>query len=283
MIRLLLSGGLGNQLFEYATGRAIGIRTGTSLEIDLRFYNDSMTGTSKAAWISDLPVNATFKRYKTARLSAHNPIKRGFEKIFLERFREVYIDTELGFKDRVLHLGSNSTLVGYFQCYKYFVHHWHTISRELDMSPFADQNWLNEQQSLGLPWCAVHIRRGDYVGDTRYEMQSPDIYYSRAMQVVREARPNTRFVIFSDGIDWCRGQSWLAGCEFYEKEGPRHPAADLATMAGASSNIIANSSYSWWAAWTGQRKGKFIVAPSVWVEGQSTIDLQMVPDDWIVV
>jgi hypothetical protein len=51
MIRLFLNGGLGNQLFEYATARAVGIRTGASLEIDLRFYNAVMTGTPKGPWL----------------------------------------------------------------------------------------------------------------------------------------------------------------------------------------------------------------------------------------
>jgi hypothetical protein len=283
MIRLFLNGGLGNQLFEYAAARAVGIRTGTSLEIDLRFYNAAMTGTPKGPWLTDLPVNATFKRYEMAWVSPHNPLKRGFEKLVLERFREIYIDTELGFNQRVLTLGPNAVMIGYFQCYKYFEHQWASMSHELDMAPFADHAWLNAQEHLGQPWCAVHVRRGDYVGDPRFEMKAPERYYGRAIELVKNREPRTRFVVFSDGEDWCRRQAWLEGCEFYTGSEGRHPAADLATMARASSNIIANSSYSWWAAWTGQHRGKVIVAPSMWLEGHPTAETEIVPNHWLIV
>jgi Glycosyl transferase family 11 len=283
MIRLLLSGGLGNQLFEYATARAISIRNGVPIEIDLRFYSKDTLGTQKGAWLVDLPVKATFKHYDNALLSPHNPVRRGFEKVFFEAFHEICFDKGLRFNPHVPQLGRNAVLVGFFQCYKYFEREWPAIAPELDMSCFVDSAWIDQMVRKGGPWCAVHLRRGDYVGDSRFEMRNPEQYYSRAMDLVRLAEPNTRFVVFSDDIAWCRLQLFLQGCNFYEGSPIRHPAVDLATMARASSNIIGNSSYSWWAAWILHRPGKLVVAPSIWVDGLRTADLQILPDSWSVV
>ena len=283
MIRLFLSGGFGNQLFEYATARAVSIRTGAPLEIDLRFYSKDTFGTPKAAWLVDLPVKASFKRYDNSLLGPHHPLRRAFDKFVLERWREVHVDRGLAFNERVMQLGSNAVLIGYFQCYRYFEQHWASIASDLDMTRFVDTAWVHAQEARAPSWCAVHIRRGDYVGDPRFEMRSPRAYYVPAMDRVRHARPDTRFSVFSDDIPWCRQQAFLQGCDFYEGPQDRHPAVDLATMSRASSNIIGNSSYSWWAAWFGQQPGKLIVAPSLWVDGLQTKDLDVVPDSWSIV
>lgn len=280
MIRLYLSGGLGNQLFEYATARAISIRTGAPIEIDLRFYDKDTLGTSKGVWLADLPVRATFKRYDKAVLSPHHPLRRGFEKLVIERFREVHVDLGLGYNERVMRLGGNAALIGFFQCYKYFERNWPSISSEIDMTRFVDAAWTGARDRLCTKWCAVHIRRGDYVGVPGFEMSSPAQYYGPAIELVRQTEPDTHFVVFSDDIAWCRAQPFLQGCDFYEGAPNRHPAVDLATMAQGSSNIIGNSSYSWWAAWVGQRPGKVIVAPSIWIDGLPTADLHLVPSNW---
>jgi hypothetical protein len=283
MIRLQLSGGLGNQLFGYAAARAVSIRAGAPLTIDLRFYDKQSTGTSKGVWLTDFPVNASFKHYANATIRPHHPLRRGFEKLVLERFRDVCIDTDLVFNERVMRLGRNAVLVGYFQCYKYFENEWPLFASELDVASFVDRLWLTMRQAKGQPWCAVHVRRGDYVGDPRFEMRGPQNYYGPAMQLMAREEPDTRFVVFSDDIAWCRRQPFLQGCDFYEGAANRHPAVDLATMAHASSNIIGNSSYSWWAAWLGQHPGKAIVAPSIWVDGLCTADLGVLPPSWRIV
>jgi hypothetical protein len=283
MIRLYMTGGLGNQLFEYATARAIAIRTGVPLEIDLRFYSKETKDTTKDAWLLDLPIKARVKRYERNLSGPHNPLRRAFEKLVLERFREVHVDKQLTFNERVTHLGSNAVLIGYFQSYKYFERCWDTISPELDMLRFVDTSWVSAIEKRAAQWCAVHVRRGDYVGDQRFEMQNPAQYYASAMRFVQETAPNTQFAVFSDDIAWCHTQSFLANCAFYEGASDRHPATDLATMSRATSNIICNSSYSWWAAWKGQRPGKVIVAPSIWFDGHRTADLQIVPKAWQIV
>jgi hypothetical protein len=98
------------------------------------------------------------------------------------------------------------------------------------------------QEHVGRPWCAVHVRRGVYVGDPPFEMKVPDGYYGRAIELVKNREPRTRFLVFSDEEQWCRRQAWPKECEFYAGSEGRHPAVDQAMIARASSNIIANSS-----------------------------------------
>ncbi|PPC79768.1 MAG: hypothetical protein CTY31_02295 [Hyphomicrobium sp.] len=282
MIRLYLNGGFGNQLFQYATARALSLKHKTKLEIDLRFYDLSVHNTSKAPWIKDLSIVGSFKTYNNTWPSPHSRLRRGFEKIFFDRLRHVHIEPDLGFHEQVLALGRNCVLIGLFQSYRYFDSIWPTMAREFDISNFSDRAWLSDCARDGRAWAAMHVRRGDYVGDDRFEMRSPEIYYTSAMRRLRNADPDTRFVVFSDNIEWCRRQHWLDGCEFYSRSFPSHPAADMATMAQATHNVIANSSYSWWSAWLGQRPGKVVVMPAVWVDQRRTIDIDLAPAGWTV-
>lgn len=282
MIRLYLNGGFGNQLFQYATARALSLKHQTKLEIDLRFYNSTVHNTPKAPWIRDLSIVGSFKTYDKVWPGPHSWLRRGCEKLFLDPLRHVHIEPDLGFHERVLALGKNSVLIGLFQSYRYFDTAWSTMAEEFDISNFADSAWLSGLARNGRAWAAVHVRRGDYVGDHRFEMRSPETYYTSAMSTVRNADPDTRFVVFSDNIEWCRAQHWLKGCEFYDRCEASHPAADMATMAQATHNVIANSSYSWWSAWLGQRPGKVIVTPAIWVDQRRTIDIGLAPAGWTV-
>lgn len=99
---------------------------------------------------------------------------------------------------------------------------------------------------------SIHVRRGDYVHNPFYvDLYNTD-YYEKAMAQFPEAD----FLVFSDDIEWCKRQDIFKGCEFSEG---RNEVDDLNLMASCEGHIIANSSFSWWAAYLGGGK---TVAPS---------------------
>jgi len=101
---------------------------------------------------------------------------------------------------------------------------------------------------------SIHIRRGDYVNNPFYVDLMENGYYDRAMAEF----PDADFLVFSDDIEWCKKQEIFAECEFSEG---KTEIEDMNLMASCNGHIIANSSFSWWAAYLG--KGK-VVAPLDW-------------------
>lgn len=108
---------------------------------------------------------------------------------------------------------------------------------------------------------SLHIRRTDYL---RPEDPHPNLweqgYYQKALARFPDAIPIT---VFSDDIDWCKKQALLDTERFEFSEG-RTAVQDMNLMASCRHHIIANSCFSWWAAWLGQWPGTVTVAPKYW-------------------
>lgn len=122
------------------------------------------------------------------------------------------------------------------------------------------------------PYVSIHVRRGDYINNTFYTDIFNQGYYEKAMAMF----PDKRFLIFSDDLKWCIEQPVFEDCKFSEGY---EEYEDLNRMAGCEHNIIANSSFSWWAAWLNPNPEKKVVCPAQWfADGVERIDL---PDSWI--
>lgn len=113
-----------------------------------------------------------------------------------------------------------------------------------------------------LPWISVHVRRGDYVNNEFYVDLFENGYYERAMALF----PDSRFMVFSDDIAWCKKQPIFKDCLFSEGYGE---VEDMNRMASCEAHIIANSSFSWWAAFL---SGKKTIAPKNWYTLNSPFD-----------
>lgn len=163
--------------------------------------------------------------------------------------------------------GKNLMLNGYFQSAKYFDDCQQDIRSLLPMKPLQG----------GV--CAVHVRRGDYVGNPHYvDLAEQTDYYEKAYRKFL----GMRFLFFSDDIHYCQRKfaNWHA--DFFVDSDPV-AAMMSASMCGAK--IIANSSFSWWWAFFGQGR---IIAPDPqekWYCGPSadinTNDL--IPEGWMTV
>jgi hypothetical protein len=117
---------------------------------------------------------------------------------------------------------------------------------------------------------AIHVRRGDYVGNSFYVDLMETDYYERAM----EEFPGEKFLVFSDDIEWCKKQEIFKDCEFSGSD----ELTDFNRMAGCKGVIMANSSYSWWAAYLS--KGK-VVAPLEWYS--DGVSRTTTLDNWTVI
>lgn len=158
-------------------------------------------------------------------------------------------------------------LSGYFQSYKYFTGYESLIKNIFEFS-FSTEKYYDV--------ASIHIRRGDYVTiGNDYHTNLSDYYYQRAMSIVNASR----YLVFSDDIDWCKTK--FVGPQYAFAQG-NSPAEDMAMMARCDHNIIANSSFSWWAAYLNKNPSKKIVAPQTWFGPKLPHDTKdLTPPEWI--
>lgn len=123
-----------------------------------------------------------------------------------------------------------------------------------------------------LPYVSVHVRRGDYVDNSFYVDLSKTNYYEKAIELF----PNKNFLVFSDDPEFCK--KIFTGKEFQVMDGGTE-LEDFNMMASCESNIIANSSYSWWAGYLNPNPTKKVIAPNAW--HPDGVERTKCPDDWI--
>jgi hypothetical protein len=257
MIVLRISGGLGNQMFQYAFARALQKRDNKVLlhwhshhskaihngfELDRIFQNPLSTQIPLASQ-SFLNRWRAWRLRKTARTREIHELQ----------FQPNFLEAESGYLD------------GYWQTQNYFEEIAEKIRSDFTFKPFAGRQNVELQERLAKnDFCSVHIRRGDYVGHPELGGICEAAYYQRALEELDLRHPNCPLLVFSDDIDfskkllndrkeiqfchWNRGsESWM----------------DMALMCRCTHHIIANSSFSWWGAWLSDKKGT-VVAPKKW-------------------
>jgi hypothetical protein len=127
---------------------------------------------------------------------------------------------------------------------------------------------------------SIHIRRSDYIGNDAYHTNIQTDYYYDIIDSIADIN---NIIIFSDDIDWCR-----ANINFSEKSNilfsSNAPYVDLCAMSMCRINIIANSSFSWWAAWLNSNKDKKVFAPTNWFgPANSHLNTEdLIPNNWII-
>jgi hypothetical protein len=157
-------------------------------------------------------------------------------------------------------------LFGYFQSPLYFESMADEIRAELSgllrSASGADPEVETKVAAAGS--VAVHIRRTDYLNHAAHRVCGSD-YYRDAMDRLRGLIPDARFHIFSDDPEWCRAEFRQADQEVIHDAGKAaNPLHDMHLMSLAPHHIIANSSYSWWAAWLGKKTGQQVILPDRW-------------------
>lgn len=279
-----LTGGVGNQLFQYSCGRSIAIRNHCDLYLDSSSYALSAEKALGRTFDldrfkirstkNDLVVKTLLKPYSTRfvnRLNLALPWKR---------IKEPQFHFDAG----ILRLTPPLYLDGHWQSYKYFSDIESTLRYDLAFTELPPEFSSEASTFTGDDSVMLHIRRGDYVSDSRvaqiHGALSLDYYYRALEQLSSLTSTKLRLFVFSDDYDWVRQNFTPAG---YKPElacdltpGPAH---DLYFMSLCRHHIIANSSFSWWSAWLSERRG-ITMAPRTWFHDASRDTSDLVPPDW---
>jgi hypothetical protein len=293
MIIVQLTGGLGNQLFQYAMGRAFSEISKEELLLDINSYLwDTLRKYELESFNLDVR-KATKIEIDTIKRSILTWKDRIFYKLKGESipyYRFPYIkEQSFNFDPNFIHYRQkNCYLEGYWQSEKYFKQIRSILLQEICVEEKFYSNKMNDyvtQIKNTNNSVSIHVRRGDYVSNpetTAFHGVCDLLYYLRAMNQIENLISNPNYFIFSDDTNYAlelfkdkENVTFVENLPFDYEE--------LLLMSFCNHNIIANSSFSWWGAWLNQNDKKHVIAPKRWFANEimqnQTDDL--IPFEWI--
>jgi hypothetical protein len=279
MLLLRLRGGLGNQLFQYAAGRALALRNGVPLRLDRTSgFRDDPYGRSYDLGGFNVLDEGTEPVF-SADLGIRAQLFRGFVKR-----REMWrMRTGRYFDPAIcsLRIKRPTVLDAYCQSPRYFSEIADAVRRELEFksTPPGLSDVTAREIMQGNSVC-LHVRRLH-----KKEAGACDIaYYRRAIHDVATVHGSLRIFVFSDDIGWVQ-----QNVSAFETEGcsvkvlDEDPLRSFYLMRLCKHFIIANSTFSWWAAWLGRYAMKTVCVPPVWNHREKRPPQDLFPPNWRVV
>jgi hypothetical protein len=285
MIIVNLKGGLGNQMFQYACGRALSLRT------DDPEFKLNTAGLDKANKVGDIHRPYSLSHFNiSANIATEEEVRKianpyGIFSKVLRYLKSKYLyDFYIRFFPAVLSLKGNVYLDGYFQSEKYFSDFKEEIRNDLKPQSISSnaREWTRSIESNNLA-VSIHVRRQDYVGHKSLGGICTKEYYNRAIDYVTQLLVQPQFFIFSDDIEWVKSNLNLPDTVKYVSSKKLADYEELVIMSTCRHNIIANSSFSWWAAWLNNYEDKIVIAPRQWAHGKAgKISFRdIIPEGWI--
>lgn len=282
-------GGLGNQMFIYAFSVALRETFRQEILVDTHYYKSRN-------FHNGLEIERIFGIHLTeAKLSDKLKMSWYFPNYWIDYHllgklpaRKNTIRELPGQKVNFELLGDSSDKFydGYWQSYQYFDSCRDVILKEFTFPKISMEDKLNfelnerlnnEENSVG-----IHIRRGDYLKNWKYRGLCGIDYYQKAIAYILEHIKSPKFFLFSDDIDWVKENisPLLKGYDvtFVNWNHSINSYKDMQLMAMCKNLIIANSSFSWWAAYLNQNN-PIVVAPEKWIN--SFMDFRIQYKDWI--
>lgn len=290
MIITNLIGGLGNQLFQYACGHAVATRHGVALRLAVdQFQGYPLHQGFELARVFGVADGIAEEAELRALLGAwcRPSLRRAMARWWpgVRLGGRACFEPPGGLQQGLLSVGPQAYLHGYWQSEHHFDGCTKSLRQQLRFAttPSA-QNAHWAQRIEGCPSASVHMRRGDYVSNPKnrgiYAECSP-AYYGAAMDAIRDVEPDIRFFVFSDDMVWARQAlaDRQGDVAFIDHNRGADSHSDMRLMSLCRHHVIANSSFSWWGAWLGERPGTITVAPQQWYLDPSK-GTHVVPARW---
>ena len=288
MIITKLMGGLGNQMFQVATAYALATKYNTKFKLDLSFLNKNNISTeSFTAREYELAVfNKKFEFASQNDLDFFFPKNKKIIVRFTRKIKrllhnpQIIIDNwnPIGFFEKK---SSYIYLDGYWQSEDYFKSYEQEIKKLFQFPTIDDirKDLVTEIRAFNS--VSIHFRRGDYANNSHVKAFHGLLefdYYQRAMNHINSVVINPKYYIFSDDPEWVKMH--------FENEidftiiDTESGIKDMYLMSLCKHNIIANSSFSWCAAWLNTNPGKIVVVPKKWFNANDLNYEHVIPENW---
>lgn len=282
-----LVGGLGNQMFQYAAGRAVAVRNEAPLTLDLSWFG---TDPERQYALAPFMINARIRDDQN-----RERLKPSWVEWFAGRVRRtlnfpcqgvpVFFEKSFRYDPEIEVISAPIILNGYFQSERYFSSIQSLIAEEFSLQ-HEPKSATAEMLALihASDAICVHIRRGDYITNSSanaYHGTCGLEYYNDALAEVSTGLRNPHCFVFSDDPLWVRENFKTSILmTLVDIHGTQEAHEDLRLMRECRHFVIANSSFSWWGAWLSASEGKRVVAPKVWFKNSENATTDLIPSGW---
>ncbi len=286
MLIIKIKAGLGNQMFQYAFGRALSLERNETLFLDSHYYNNQPIQDAKREFIldkfnikADLLSRELHKKYNTGIKIFLRKIYRKIYKIDDYKYYPSLIKSKISYYD------------GYWINQRYFIKYQDIIRKELSLkNPYGDaakkvHDEISSSIKESMIPVSIHIRRGDFVSSPQAAfnglMGMP--YYEKAydLLVSKYSLKMIKLFIFSDDISWVKYNLKLSCPMFFVSNNNVRDYEEVILMSQCSHHIIANSTFSWWGAWLNPNKNKIVISPKQWLKDKTSEELDILPAEWV--
>lgn len=266
-IRMELRGGLGNQFFQAAAALSLAKRLKAQLQFELFTYrSESLRGYA----LSPFPLGADLintRRTPLARVLRHlgKALPDGWLMVAPAWGGDILQERDFAYDERIEQVSGDCYLRGYFQSWRYFAHDAAMIRQLFDPQLAASPVAKDYAASMGDNALSIHVRAGDFLLNPKANQVHGTLgseYYANAIRLARESGYGDKVFCFSDNIDHARKILEGAGEVIFVEGFSQYD--DLYLMSCARGHIIANSSFSYWAAWLDDKARPLVIAPRAW-------------------
>jgi len=278
MIAVQISGGLGNQFFQYATAKQLALTHNTQVLLDISLYK---TYKLHKYSLGHFQIPQFF-------FNSPSKVKKIWNLVFNKNKLYPYtlcLETA-PFDPCVLNYPDNTYMSGYWGSEKYFKNIKNVLLEEFKLKeelPEEDKYFAEQIENTNA--VCLHVRRGNFVTNpqTFATHGTCEItYYQDAVQYMYENLNNPVFFVFSNDISWAKENLSFIHPVIFKGGDESRNYIDFHLMRSCKHFIIANSTFSWWAAWTSvQSSNKQVVAPKKWFANPALLAEPM-PSEWII-
>ncbi len=300
MIITRLTGGLGNQMFQYAAGLALAEARRTVLKLDVSWFREYAEYESHNRYaLSCFNVTEQFadeEEVARARGLALTAAERWSVAVAraLRFYRyahrhgpaaNFHRPPTFAFYPEFFAQPDGTCLDGMFQSEKFFapVSDLLRLHFSFRYPPQPEVEAVAARIRSG-PSAAVHFRRGDYTRNPQFAAEIGVLgpgYYAQAVRALRAKSPAAKLYIFSDDIEAVAQEFRPEGPhEFVRCVRPWHAFDKIRLMSLCDHLAIANSTFSWWAAWLNPAPDKLVLAPDPWFARSPHDSRDLVPAGW---
>lgn len=292
MIISQLIGGLGNQMFQYAAGRALSILSGVPLRLDTSgFTSYGLHQGFELEQVFFCPVTLATTHDVRAVLGwqSSSLARRLFARpaLRLLRNRHFIVEPHFHYWPGISRVPLPVYLMGYWQSERYFSNVAEIIRKDFTFKqPMTGRNSELAAEIGAVNSVSIHVRRGDYVNNPManrtHGLCSID-YYKSAIKYIADRVCAPHFFVFSDDINWVKANlNAVYPCRYIDHNRNREGYNDMRLMSLCKHHIISNSTFSWWGAWLNAQDDKIVIAPKRWFAiHYNTKDL--LPESWVVI
>ena len=291
MIIVQLKGGLGNQMFQYAFGRSLSLRNNTSLFLDVSELNKKTTEhTMREYELNNFNIQATISTtlFTSYTRSVYKLIAVMVNIFLKKKIVQRVKEKQFHYCPKQALISDNSILIGYWNSPKYFDGFSDILRKDFSFNFIPNDKTKDLVEKIKSENAvSLHIRRGDYVTNLNanaYHGICDKAYYDKAIDTVLEKNKNAVFFIFTDDPIWVSQNFNVAAKSVIASSSDNLDGLqDMYLMTQCKHAIIANSTYSWWAAWLMSNPDKMVIAPLKWHNNISINITDLFPDTWITI